>query len=305
MVQGYNDIEFVTLNFDFCRSLPWATEDLMRLRKMRWLSKVHIKLAYALSSDVDHFAMNGLECHSLLHAFRLHEVGPILGAEARSKSSTSLSVVVCRDDLHERGSWRLWVATTLLALLLTTFRLNQSYITYLKIFKVDHRGKTQKRINRASAIYPPSKQLDMTAPTFFRYSTGIQESKDAPGFAWEHPVPVNEFWNSFNYTTAANFLTCFSQEEVDTMNLEKHAALSNTEKATILVTILKDKIMSRETPESPLWKTDNKTWQAYMRAISTTYQELGLVDERIEIEEQLIQKQVDKSNPSYAHTLAW
>lgn len=145
----------------------------------------------------------------------------------------------------------------------------------------------------------------MMNSTKFRYSTGILDPNNAPAFKWEYPVPVNDFWNSFKYTSGRNFLTCFSQDEIDDMHLEKHEDLSNKQKATILLTIIRDKIVALESPDHPLWETDFPTWQTLMQAAISMHGELELLDEEIKAEEQVIEKRGDKSIPAHAHGLAY
>ncbi|KAL3421688.1 hypothetical protein PVAG01_05844 [Phlyctema vagabunda] len=139
----------------------------------------------------------------------------------------------------------------------------------------------------------------------FRYSTGILDPNDAPEFAWEYPVPINDFWNSFRYITGRNFLTCFSQQEIFDMNLEQHNNSSNKQKAAILLASIEEKITALETLDRPLWETDFATWQKLMQAEISVYGELKLLDKEIEAEEEVINKRGDKYIPAHANGLAY
>lgn len=136
-----------------------------------------------------------------------------------------------------------------------------------------------------------------------RFSMGKLDIKDAPNFHWEYPVPVNDFWDTLKYPSARNFLTCFSTEEVEQMNLEQYGSLSNDKKAEILIKILRERIASKESRERPLYIIDNALWQKLMMAIGTIYGESDQLDKQIEVAEELVEKRVDKSNVSHLHAL--
>jgi tetratricopeptide (TPR) repeat protein len=99
-------------------------------------------------------------------------------------------------------------------------------------------------------------------------------------------------------------LTCFSKEEVEKMHLEQYGFLSNEKKAEMLIKILREKILELETPDQPLWVTNNAAWRKIMMGIGTVYGESGQIDEQIQVAEELIDKQEDKLNLSHQHALA-
>jgi hypothetical protein len=139
-----------------------------------------------------------------------------------------------------------------------------------------------------------------------RFSTGVSAIKDGPKFQWERPVPDNSFWSTFRYPSARNFLDCFTDEEVDAMQLqETHGDLSNAAKSAILIEFLENKIATSEVDGVPLYRTDNKKWMRIKMAIGTLYGETGQLAEQIAACDELIEKQEDKSNLSHQHALAW
>ncbi|KAF2268685.1 hypothetical protein CC78DRAFT_540537 [Lojkania enalia] len=145
----------------------------------------------------------------------------------------------------------------------------------------------------------------MTEPTQARFSTGVQSTIDAPNFSWEHPVPDNDFWRSFRYPSARNFLQCLSPKEADALQLnEKYSSLPLEEKQSVLVKTLEDRIKREEIDRKPFRETNHAAWRKTMLAISSMYYDAGKLDETMKIAEMLIEHRVDKSNPSFHHSLA-
>lgn len=139
--------------------------------------------------------------------------------------------------------------------------------------------------------------------TTARFSTGTIQVKDAPKFTWEYPVPNDDFWNDFRFTSGRNFLTCFSAEEIQQMDLKQYGSLGKEKKAHILIKILEDNI-ANTTNDKALWESDHKRWEKLCLALATIQGGLGNLSEQITIVESLLERRVDKSNLSHAHNLA-
>ncbi|KAF2108185.1 hypothetical protein BDV96DRAFT_587875 [Lophiotrema nucula] len=150
--------------------------------------------------------------------------------------------------------------------------------------------------------------LDSTEDSKARFSTGVQDVEGAPNFSWEHPVPDNDFWRTFNYPTARNFLQCFSEPEGHALQLnEKYGDKIQPEKLVVLANILEENIKKDEEGlghGKPLWETDHAKWQRYMLALSGIYFEQGDEDKQLQGLESLIEHRDDTRNLSFHHGLA-
>lgn len=107
-------------------------------------------------------------------------------------------------------------------------------------------------------------------------------------FAWDYDVPNNAFWNSVPFTTARNFLQCFSEAEVKSISSKFDKTLSVEEKHRLLLALAKEKLSAEEhtaqtSEHRPLHEKDYDAWQKLMLALETMHHSLGqfVEEERI------------------------
>jgi hypothetical protein len=145
--------------------------------------------------------------------------------------------------------------------------------------------------------------MSSTMDTTARYSTGVGKVSDAPQFSWEFPVPDNDFWRSFRYPSARNFIQCFTEDEIKAFQLhERHGTESPEAKQKLLINALQEHMKSEETDNQPLYKTDNASWVRHMMAVTALYSETGDLDAQIQMAETLREH---ADNPiSHEHSLA-
>jgi len=170
----------------------------------------------------------------------------------------------------------------------------------------------------------------MTEPAEFRYSTGHSAIGHAKNFPWEYAVPNTEFWKSLDFVIGRNFLKCFSRTEIDEMNLEQAASISQTAKFELLLSLLQKKLvlqdgLAKESPNSGvdsladaaqhptiedvgpadhLYTADFDSWGDLFLGIYTLQNALGQKARQEKTIRLLIEKRTDKTNLSYFHTLA-
>lgn len=63
-----------------------------------------------------------------------------------------------------------------------------------------------------------------------RYSQGKKDIRQASEFSWEHPVPVDKFWDDDLYPTAGSFLKAFVPEDVAKPLVDPISELESREK---------------------------------------------------------------------------
>jgi hypothetical protein len=102
-------------------------------------------------------------------------------------------------------------------------------------------------------------------------------------FSWDYDVPNTPFWSDLQpdstITIARNFLTCFSQSEVEDMNLDD--TLDKDQKLHLLFRLLREKLTARDAEVFPqlLHDVDYSEWQRLMIGIETMQKFLGLPEE--------------------------
>lgn len=103
--------------------------------------------------------------------------------------------------------------------------------------------------------------------------------KQYPKFKWDYDVPDIPFWTDLPFTTARNFLTCFSAEELDVMSFPED--LSKEEKLMMLKMRLQDKWVAgvAEHAPEPLYEAANEAWAKLMLGIYTMHRELKESDQ--------------------------
>lgn len=103
-------------------------------------------------------------------------------------------------------------------------------------------------------------------------------------FSWDFEVPQDAFWASLPYTTARNFLLCFSPDEIQSMKFDPAEPLDG--KLTLLLSRAEKKLAdqelaaSQQQPQqqhqsSTLHEQDYAQWQRLHVAIVTMQHELG------------------------------
>ena len=136
-----------------------------------------------------------------------------------------------------------------------------------------------------------------TAPAV-RYSTAkVATSNDAKNFSWEAPVPVNRFWDDFDYCISRNFLGNFTDEELHEQSaINPDSDAPRAEKLELLLQLLEEKLTTEEEASVaaigfPLHIRDYKRWNSLVQGIYTMQDALGQLDAA----EKSIRLLVDKS----------
>ncbi|KAH8671410.1 hypothetical protein BX600DRAFT_537730 [Xylariales sp. PMI_506] len=136
------------------------------------------------------------------------------------------------------------------------------------------------------------------APPSFRFSNGQITTADAvKDFPWEAPVPVNRFWDSFDYCNARNFLVHFSDEDLKQLPINQESSDDHREK---------NKLAEEEAATSPpqsLYKTNYKRWYGLWQGIYTYQDQLNLPEAEDTVR-MLVRTRPDESNVVPPHMLA-
>ena len=110
-------------------------------------------------------------------------------------------------------------------------------------------------------------------PPKFRYSNdSIMTSEAAKAFTWELPVPVNNFWDSFEYCVAGSFLWNFTDKEYEKLPIDPDCTDDQRTKSLFCIQLLKDKLAEEEAVTSPpnsLHTIDYKRWYRLWQGIYT------------------------------------
>ncbi len=143
--------------------------------------------------------------------------------------------------------------------------------------------------------------------TSFRYSTGqVATSEAAKEFAWEDPVPVNRFWDSFEYCTARNFLGNFSDHELEQAPINPESSDDHRSKLQLLLRLLREKLARQEASVSPpqsLYETNHNQWYALWQGIYEMEQRLDLPEAEQTVR-MLAARKPDPNNIVPQHMLA-
>ncbi|KAJ5741020.1 hypothetical protein N7493_000892 [Penicillium malachiteum] len=112
----------------------------------------------------------------------------------------------------------------------------------------------------------------------FRYSAA--EKTD---FAWEIPIPITPFWDTWTYKKAYPVLTAISVEELEPYDLDtKYGTATQDEKYAVMLDILREKLHREETKGATpdeYYTTNYKSWSFVWLAISSMNLNLGQLNE--------------------------
>ncbi|OOF91820.1 hypothetical protein ASPCADRAFT_154060 [Aspergillus carbonarius ITEM 5010] len=140
-----------------------------------------------------------------------------------------------------------------------------------------------------------------------RYSTGeVATSEAAKAFPWEAPIPVNPFWDSFEYCTARSFLSNFSDAELDKLPIDPSSTADQETKLRLLLQLLMDKLAQEEAATSPpqsLYEVSYKHWYSLWAGIYTIQNKLNLPEAEQTVR-MLVEKRPDQDNVVPSHMLA-
>ena len=129
----------------------------------------------------------------------------------------------------------------------------------------------------------------------------------ATNFSWEYPIPVNDFWDTLDFSVGRNFLTCFTPDELERMHLDdSKGSLDQTAKYELLLSNLKKKCADEDAKAAPqtLLDVNFDLWNELTHGMSTLYHYLGNMDEEEKLTRSLIENRKDKTNLSYFHSLS-
>jgi hypothetical protein len=140
-----------------------------------------------------------------------------------------------------------------------------------------------------------------------RFSNGkVTAAGAAKDFVWEMPVPVNQFWDSFSYCDARNFLSSFSEQELEQLPIDPNSSQGHRTKVEYLLQLLRDKLAKQEAatvPPQSLYEKDYKEWNDLWRGIYAFENQLDLPQAEDTIR-MIVRKRQDQSNLSVCHILA-
>ncbi|GLA56209.1 hypothetical protein AnigIFM63604_005669 [Aspergillus niger] len=143
--------------------------------------------------------------------------------------------------------------------------------------------------------------------SLFRYSTGaVATSETAKAFSWEAPVPVNTFWDSFEYSVARNFLANFSDAELTQLPIDEASSDDHRIKLQLLLRLLQEKLEQEKAATSPpqsLYTTDYLRWYQLWQGIYCLQDKLDLPEAEQTVR-MLVEKRPDESNVVPPHMLA-
>ena len=141
-----------------------------------------------------------------------------------------------------------------------------------------------------------------------RYSQNDKDIGDAKNFSWEHPIPINDFWNALDFQVGRNFLQCFSPDEIELLQLDESSAssLSKEGKLQLLLKLLEDKLSAGDSAAAPrtLYDVDYGSWDKLMLGVHTMQLYLERDAEAEKSLRELIDRRKDKTNLSYLHSLS-
>ncbi|OIW28122.1 hypothetical protein CONLIGDRAFT_579742 [Coniochaeta ligniaria NRRL 30616] len=140
----------------------------------------------------------------------------------------------------------------------------------------------------------------------FRYSNGeVATSDTAKAFSWENPVPVNPFWDSFEYCIARNFLGNFSSTQLSQLPIDATGKDDHATKAGHLLSFLKDELDREEAAASgSLFETNHRRWYDLWQAIFVYQSELDLLEAEETIRMLVARNPDPKSEVRPSHILA-
>lgn len=142
-------------------------------------------------------------------------------------------------------------------------------------------------------------------------ATDKTQSKAHPEkFPWDFDNPDTLFWNdpALAPPLPRNFLTCFTADEIQEMNLDASAHLTKEDKLSLLLHLIQTKYKARESGDGasvPLYETAWEEWQRLMTGIIHLQDLSGLREDQEGSLELLIQHGRDgKRNLSGVNMMA-
>ncbi|KAJ6438097.1 Nuclease S1 [Purpureocillium lavendulum] len=124
--------------------------------------------------------------------------------------------------------------------------------------------------------------METTAAFPVRFSCPkVNETPSAQQFPWEHGVPVNTFWNDFEWTQAGGFLHHFSDEERAELPIDPNSTASLNDKLKLLLSLLDSKFAKEEAAVAPasLVQAKPDIWRSLTSSRIHMQMELGLVSD--------------------------
>lgn len=118
------------------------------------------------------------------------------------------------------------------------------------------------------------------------------DARKSPKFPWDYDVPSSPFWENLEYTTARNFLSCYSASEISDIPFDSNSTLPTPDKLKFLRQYLNTttKTKEEEVAPTPLYEADFQTWFAFMLALCSVESNLGEVGEQERLCREMMEK---------------
>jgi hypothetical protein len=145
----------------------------------------------------------------------------------------------------------------------------------------------------------------MAITSAVRYSDGKEDHDGRSKFSWEYPVPDNTFWKDLSFTLGSNFLSNYSEEEIQKLPINPDSTSKKDEKLNQLLQLLQERLAEKNLEAAPrtLYDVDFPTWNKLYLPMFEIQSELGLPIAETTLRE-MCDRRKDKSNLSQIHTLA-
>jgi tetratricopeptide (TPR) repeat protein len=105
-----------------------------------------------------------------------------------------------------------------------------------------------------------------------------QTTKQYPKFSWDHDVPNTPFWKDLPFTTARNFLKCFSDEELEAMSFPDDMAKDDKWRLLLSRLQQKEAAMIAKRAPAPLYDANQDMWMNLVLGRYTMHMELKEYD---------------------------
>jgi hypothetical protein len=131
------------------------------------------------------------------------------------------------------------------------------------------------------------------------------DARKPPKFPWDYDIPNEAFWNSLPYTTARNFLSCYTPSQISNMHFD--STLSLLEKLKFLRQYLNTTFTAKEeeVAPTPLYEADYPAWMNLKLAMCSMENELGNYDEQEKLVREMYERAPDRNKRMSAlHQLA-
>lgn len=145
----------------------------------------------------------------------------------------------------------------------------------------------------------------MATSTGVRYSNGKENTDGRSKFIWEYPVPTNAFWNDLPFTLGRNFLSNYSEEEIQSLPIDGDSTLPKEKKLELLHKLLKEGLTAKDNAAAPqtFYDVDYPAWDRLYLGIVSIQQELSLPEAEKTLR-MMCELRTDRSNLSHFHNLA-